>query len=63
MDAGGLLEPSTGQFLCTVCSTEVVENSTQAEAKASKDRLQRLIQQTGLIRDLLKKLDDVVLPK
>lgn len=62
-DAGSLYDPFENRMRCDVCGADVEDNSTQAEAQASKDRLQRLIKQTGSLRDLLKKMDEVVLPE
>ena len=45
------------------CGTELIDNENAEEVKGSKDRMSRLIDQTRVIRDLLKKLDDVVLPR
>ena len=63
LDAGSLYDPFENRLRCDVCGSDVEDNSTQAEAQASKDRLQRLIKQTASLRDLLKKMDEVVLPE
>lgn len=63
--AGELMDPYRGTLVCTIagCGAEVVDNETQAEAQSSKDRMERLINQTTPIRVLLKNMDDFTLPK
>ncbi|KAK4056875.1 hypothetical protein OIO90_002125 [Microbotryomycetes sp. JL221] len=64
LDAGILQDPfrNFGLF-CDVCGAEVIDNENEAEVKGSKDRMQRLNEQTRVIVDLLKKTDEFVLPK
>lgn len=50
-------------FVCDVCETVVIDNQNEEEVKGSRDRMQRLVEQTGEIKELLKKMDTVVLPK
>lgn len=45
-----------------MCGTEVKDNENEEEIRGNKDRTKRLVEQTATIRDLLKRLDDVVLP-
>lgn len=63
LDAAQILDPYRGCFVCDVCNTELVNNENEEEVRGSKDRMQRLVEQTRVIRDLLKKMDDVVLPR
>ncbi|KAM0787703.1 hypothetical protein ACM66B_003763 [Microbotryomycetes sp. NB124-2] len=64
LDAGILQDPyrNFGLF-CDVCGAEVIDNENEAEVKGSKDRMQRLNEQTRVIVDLLKKTEDLQLPK
>ncbi|KAI5480459.1 transcription initiation factor TFIIE subunit alpha [Pseudohyphozyma bogoriensis] len=63
LDANMLVDPYRGGLYCDVCDTEVRDNENEEEVRGSKDRMKRLVEQTGTIRDLLKKMDDFVLPR
>lgn len=63
LDASDLFDPERNILACDVCSAEVDNNENEADVRGNKDRMQRLVEQTRVIRDSLKKMDDVVLPK
>lgn len=63
LDASSLYDPMRNDFVCDVCETVVIDNQNEEEVKGSRDRMQRLVEQTGEIKELLKKMDTVVLPK
>lgn len=63
LDASNLIDPERNILACDVCGTEVLDNENEADVKGSKDRMRRLVEQTTVIKDLLKRMDDVVLPK
>ncbi|BGP39935.1 hypothetical protein JCM10450v2_003914 [Rhodotorula kratochvilovae] len=63
LDAASLYDPMSNMFRCSVCQTEVINNENEEEVKGSKDRMQRLNRQTKVIVDLLKKMDQVELPR
>ncbi|ORY92804.1 TFIIE alpha subunit-domain-containing protein [Leucosporidium creatinivorum] len=63
LDAGMLMDPFLNVLACDVCGTEVINNENEEEVKGSRDRMQRLVEQTRIIVDLLKKMEEVVLPK
>lgn len=63
LDAGMLMDPFKNVLACDVCGTEVINNENEEEVKGSRDRMQRLVEQTRTIVDLLKKMEEVVLPK
>lgn len=63
LDASNLIDPERNILACDVCGTEVLDNENEADVRGSKDRMRRLVEQTTVIKDLLKRMDDVVLPK
>lgn len=63
LDAGTLVDPYRGGFFCDVCDHELQDNENEEEVRGSKDRTKRLMEQTTTIRDLLKRMDDVILPR
>ncbi|KAF8473929.1 TFIIE alpha subunit-domain-containing protein [Kalaharituber pfeilii] len=50
-------------FECDRCSTELVDDDDSAEVKTSQERLGRLMDQLKPVIDLLKKIDEVVVPQ
>ncbi|RPB24171.1 hypothetical protein L211DRAFT_857432 [Terfezia boudieri ATCC MYA-4762] len=50
-------------FECDRCTTELVDDDDSAEVKSSQERLGRLMDQLKPVIDLLKKIDDVVVPQ
>lgn len=58
-----LMDPFKNVLACDVCGTEVINNENEDEVKGSRDRMQRYVEQTKTIVDLLKKMEEVVLPK
>lgn len=57
-----LMDPYRNGLFCDVCGAEVADNENEAEVKGSKDRMQRLNEQTRVIVDLLKKTEEYQLP-
>lgn len=51
-----------GLFLCDRCPTKLVDDDDSAEVKTSQERLGRLMEQMRRIIELLKLIDDVVVP-
>lgn len=51
-----------GLFLCDRCPTKLVDDDDSAEVKTSQERLGRLMEQMKRIIELLKLIDDVVVP-
>lgn len=63
LDANSLLDLYRESFFCDVCDSELQDNENEEDVKGSKDRTKRLVEQTTAIRDLLKRMDDVILPR
>lgn len=55
-------DPEDGLFLCDRCPTKLVDDDDSAEVKTSQERLGRLMEQMKRIIELLKMIDDVVVP-
>ncbi|OZJ03167.1 hypothetical protein BZG36_04068 [Bifiguratus adelaidae] len=62
LDAVGVLDPMTQTFICDVCSSELVENESNASVVDSQDQLARLRAQTNPIIELLKRTDGKSIP-
>lgn len=63
LDASDLFDLERNTLVCDICQFEVESNENEAEVRGNKDKMQRLVEQTRFIRDSLKKMDDVILPK
>lgn len=57
------LIPSPQGFECDRCNTLLVDDDDSAEVKSSQERLGRLMDQLKPVIDLLKKIDEVVVPQ
>lgn len=63
LDASTIYDPMRNILACDVCDSVLIDNENEEEVRGSKDRMKRLVEQTQGIKDLLKKMDAVVLPK
>ncbi|KAI5790208.1 TFIIE alpha subunit-domain-containing protein [Geopyxis carbonaria] len=52
-----------GMFLCDRCHTQLVEDDDNTPDKATQERLSRFMQQTNMIVELLRKVDETVVPE
>lgn len=62
LDAVSLDRDDDGMFVCDRCSTGLVDDDDSVEVKTSQERLGRLMEQMKKIIELLKMIDDVVVP-
>jgi transcription initiation factor TFIIE subunit alpha len=63
LDAGSLLDFATNSMRCDRCGTDVVDNENIDDVKRSKDQMSRLLAQTKLIVDGLRKTESAPLAK
>lgn len=57
------LGPSVTGFQCDRCEADLVDDDDSVEVKHSQERLGRLMEQLRPVIDLLKKIDEVVVPQ
>ncbi|KAF8314966.1 hypothetical protein DL93DRAFT_2040715, partial [Clavulina sp. PMI_390] len=66
LEVDRLVDPMTGGFVCPSCGGEVVDNADEpkaANATGTGERMQRFNAKTEPIVSLLKKADEMILPK
>ncbi|PJF16447.1 Transcription initiation factor IIE subunit alpha [Paramicrosporidium saccamoebae] len=62
MDVGKLFNPTTNEFHCEVCSAEL-QSVDQSMLSADSGRQSKLIEQTNHILRLLRRIDEVQIPR
>jgi len=62
LDAMSVARDEMGLFVCDRCNTTLVDDDDSAEVKTSQERLGRLMEQMKKIIDMLKLIDEIVVP-
>ncbi|KAG0138562.1 TFIIE alpha subunit-domain-containing protein [Tuber indicum] len=62
LDAMSVARDEMGLFVCDRCNTTLVDDDDSAEVKTSQERLGRLMEQMKKIIDMLKMIDEIVVP-
>ncbi|SCZ98763.1 BZ3500_MvSof-1268-A1-R1_Chr3-1g05604 [Microbotryum saponariae] len=63
LDAGGLLDFARNVLACSICGTEVVDKETIVVSKSAHGNVQKFIEQTKTVSELLRSIEEGVLPR
>ncbi|KAJ3522526.1 hypothetical protein NM688_g8862 [Phlebia brevispora] len=62
LEADKLIDFMAGTFNCDICHAELVDNENAESVRGSQDRMQRFNRQMRLIREGLRRTEEMVLP-
>ncbi|SCV74276.1 BQ2448_6708 [Microbotryum intermedium] len=63
LDAGALLDFARNVLACSICGTEVVDKETIVVSKSAHGNVQKFIEQTKTVSELLRSIGEGVLPR
>jgi transcription initiation factor TFIIE subunit alpha len=63
LDAMSLNRDESELFVCDRCNTALVDDDDSTEVKTSQERLGRLMEQMKKIIDMLKLVDEIIVPQ